>query len=178
MWTNCGLTEGIVTPLTVADSHRSQGSDTPMNSRLLRYYRSATWRHHPARAEALARAGGRCQGCNAAAPLECHHRYYPQELGTETVDALTVLCRLCHRAITSRMRRERYRRRALSLPDTRRQRPRVFQTVGQSARPRAIPLLQDAPRHHSGLPPLEPKETLHVSRPPLHDTRRRTPAHA
>jgi hypothetical protein len=155
-----------------------QKSNTPMNTRLLRYYRSTTWRHHPARAEALARAGGRCQGCNATAPLECHHRYYPQELGTETVDALTVLCRRCHRAITSRIRRERYQRRLLRLSDTPRQHPRVLPTVWQSGQPRLTPRPQDTHRQRPGIIPPARKETLHVPRPPLHDTRRRPPAHA
>ena len=44
---------------------------------------------------AVKAAGGRCRLCNYHKGLHVHHRYYCKR-GTETQDALTVLCGPCH----------------------------------------------------------------------------------
>ena len=64
------------------------------------------------RQEALARDGFRCRGCDTTENLEVHHRRYGSPLGTETVDDLTTLCggpEGCHHAITTIIRRRRYK---------------------------------------------------------------------
>ena len=66
------------------------------------YMRSDVWRR--LRREALDRDGRRCRLCNANEALQVHHRYYPEVLGTETVDALTTLCGACHEAVAHRDR--------------------------------------------------------------------------
>jgi hypothetical protein len=69
-------------------------------SRRERYYaylHSDTWKR--LRREALERDGRRCRLCNANTNLHVHHRYYPEVLGTETIDALTTLCQRCHEEI-------------------------------------------------------------------------------
>ena len=43
------------------------------------------------------RDGWACRLCGARRNLQAHHRWYPRELGTETVDALTTLCDACHK---------------------------------------------------------------------------------
>jgi len=48
------------------------------------------------RAEAIRKAGGRCQLCNSRSSLEVHHRTY-QRRGAERSGDLTVLCSSCHR---------------------------------------------------------------------------------
>ena len=58
------------------------------------YLETETWKR--LRREALERDGRRCRLCNAKGRLQVHHRYYPDVLGTETVDALTTLCGRCH----------------------------------------------------------------------------------
>lgn len=57
------------------------------------YIESGEWMRR--RREAIARALGRCQVCNALPPLEVHHRTYDR-LGCEAPEDLTVLCRGCH----------------------------------------------------------------------------------
>lgn len=57
------------------------------------YLRSEAWRAK--RAEALDRAGHRCQLCNAGRQLEVHHRTYDR-LGREHSADLTVPCGRCH----------------------------------------------------------------------------------
>jgi hypothetical protein len=47
------------------------------------------------RKEALLRAGYRCQLCNAAKPLDVHHRTY-ERLGEERPDDVIAICRDCH----------------------------------------------------------------------------------
>ena len=66
------------------------------------YMRSDTWKR--LRREALERDGRRCRLCNVAEALQVHHRYYPEVLGTETVDALTTLCGSCHEVVAHRDR--------------------------------------------------------------------------
>jgi hypothetical protein len=149
-----------------------------MNTRLLRYYRSSLWRHHPGRQAAFERAGYRCEGCNTTERLEAHHRYYPRELGTETADALTILCRLCHQAITSRIRRQRYRRRVLPVLDTIRQRPILSRSAWQMVSRQIALVPEDIRRQRPPMMNLAQKEPSHVPRLPLSDTRRRTPPHA
>ena len=54
-----------------------------------------------ARAGALARSGGRCQGCGYGTAEHAHHHalsYLPPE--ATTPDDLTGFCRLCHHVIT------------------------------------------------------------------------------
>ena len=64
------------------------------------YMNSEGWKR--LRREALERDGRRCRLCNGSASLQVHHRYYPEVLGTETVDALTTLCGACHEAVAHR----------------------------------------------------------------------------
>lgn len=62
----------------------------------LRYILSPRW--HARSEAAKARAGHRCQVCNADrwfCALEVHHRTY-ERLGRERDDDLIVLCRHCH----------------------------------------------------------------------------------
>ena len=66
------------------------------------YMHAETWRR--LRREAIERDGRRCRLCNGSASLQVHHRYYPEVLGTETVDALTTLCHSCHEAVAHRDR--------------------------------------------------------------------------
>lgn len=75
---------------------------------------SAQYRAHIASPEwrlirkaALARAGYRCQLCNASHRLEVHHRTYVN-LGHEHPEDLTVLCDDCHK-LADRQRRARTR---------------------------------------------------------------------
>lgn len=76
---------------------------TPRQIEHRAYLRTETWKR--LRAEALSRDGRRCRGCNGRSRLDVHHRYYPAVLGTESVDALTTLCRACHDAIEAVIRR-------------------------------------------------------------------------
>jgi 5-methylcytosine-specific restriction endonuclease McrA len=57
------------------------------------YLQTPEWQEK--RAEARARADGRCQICNSLGPLDVHHRSY-QRRGGERQDDLIVLCRDCH----------------------------------------------------------------------------------
>ncbi|MEI8394519.1 MAG: hypothetical protein WCF85_07275 [Rhodospirillaceae bacterium] len=61
------------------------------------YLQSEVWKR--LRRQALDRDGRRCRLCNAPDFLQVHHRYYPEILGTETVDALTTLCSGCHERV-------------------------------------------------------------------------------
>lgn len=57
------------------------------------YLRSPEWKaKRDAQVEA---AGGRCQVCNSAKQLNCHHRTY-ERIGNEIPDDLFVLCADCH----------------------------------------------------------------------------------
>jgi hypothetical protein len=57
------------------------------------YLESPEWRS--IRGQALQRAEGRCQVCNAANGLQAHHRTY-RRLGGERIEDVTILCRRCH----------------------------------------------------------------------------------
>jgi len=57
------------------------------------YLRSAEWAEF--RRGVLDRAGGRCQVCNAAVPLQVHHRTY-ERLGAELPEDVLALCDSCH----------------------------------------------------------------------------------
>ena len=57
------------------------------------YLQTPEWQEK--RAEAHARADGRCQVCNSLGPLDVHHRTY-EHRGSEREDDLIVLCRDCH----------------------------------------------------------------------------------
>ncbi|MEI6987250.1 MAG: hypothetical protein WCK65_14090 [Rhodospirillaceae bacterium] len=69
------------------------------------YLRTEAWKK--LRREALNRDGKRCRLCNASGGLQAHHRYYPEVLGTETIDALTTLCGRCHDEVAHRGRNEK-----------------------------------------------------------------------
>lgn len=57
------------------------------------YLRSPEWAKR--RDEAIARVGGRCQGCSSTDRLEAHHLTY-ERVGHERPTDLMVLCDLCH----------------------------------------------------------------------------------
>lgn len=62
------------------------------------YIASDAWLMSPARFEALRSAGFRCRLCNVSSsevPLQAHHRTY-ENLGAESPEDLTALCRDCH----------------------------------------------------------------------------------
>lgn len=85
------------------------------------YIASSAWRR--LREQAIERDGERCRTCNSGEELEVHHRYYPNELGTESLDALTTLCRSCHDRITSLLRERRYGIQTIDVQDSERIRP-------------------------------------------------------
>lgn len=58
------------------------------------YLASEQWAKR--RGQALARAGNRCQVCNATDGLQVHHRTYERR-GDEDPEDLTVLCAECHK---------------------------------------------------------------------------------
>jgi len=68
------------------------------------YLRTETWKR--LRRETLERDGRRCRLCNATGNLQVHHRYYPEDWGTETADALTTVCDRCHDQIAHHSRHE------------------------------------------------------------------------
>ena len=55
-----------------------------------------TWPEHVGRALVAARAGGRCEGCAVAGPLEWHHRVRRSHGGTWAPSNGLHLCTLCH----------------------------------------------------------------------------------
>ncbi len=65
------------------------------------YIQSERWREKAL--EAKRRAGFRCQGCNASANLQSHHRTY-DNLGNEPPEDLTVLCCDCHEKLRKEAR--------------------------------------------------------------------------
>ena len=82
----------------------------PSRPRYEAYIRSQAWRTSPARLEELSRSGGRCRLCGRGAPevrIEVHHRDYVR-LGREQPQDLCALCRECHVAATSELRRRRH----------------------------------------------------------------------
>jgi hypothetical protein len=85
-----------------------------------KYIASSAWRHGAARRAAVEAAGNLCGLCPAEgspeAPLEAHHRTYTN-LGCERVDDLTMLCRDCHRGVTSMLRARRYAARPAATAD-------------------------------------------------------------
>jgi hypothetical protein len=54
------------------------------------------------RTRVFARAGGTCEACGQARPVEVHHTEYPAVLGEESLDTLLAVCRPCHRAAHGR----------------------------------------------------------------------------
>lgn len=64
------------------------------------YLQTPEWQDR--RASALARAGERCQVCNADRELQVHHRTYERR-GNEDPGDLTVLCRPCHARFHDRL---------------------------------------------------------------------------
>ncbi len=74
------------------------------------YIASDAWLTSPARFEALRSAGFRCRLCNAPSseiPLQAHHRTY-ENLGAESPDDLTALCRDCHHDVHNFLRARLY----------------------------------------------------------------------
>ena len=74
------------------------------------YLKSPRWQ--ALRLRALIRDDFRCRGCDTTENLEVHHRRYPKEFGAESVRDLTTLCggpEGCHHAITTIIRRRRYK---------------------------------------------------------------------
>src|SRR5262245_8358534 len=74
------------------------------------YLRSYAWRVFCLQVKE--RDDYRCVTCNSSDDLEVHHRSY-ERLGAELLSDCYTLCRDCHRLITSKLRRTRYRRRVL-----------------------------------------------------------------
>lgn len=68
------------------------------------YLQSPRWRE--IRAEAIARAGGRCVLCNGSMGLEAHHRTYESLGEPEEVEDVFPLCGRCHDAVTALLARE------------------------------------------------------------------------
>lgn len=65
------------------------------------YLQTDRWKQ--IRAEAIARAGGRCQVCNTSMGLEAHHRTY-EKLGTpDELEDVTILCQSCHELFSERL---------------------------------------------------------------------------
>jgi hypothetical protein len=64
-----------------------------------RTMQSTGWRRR--RAQAIRRAGHRCEECGARGPLDVHHLSY-RHLGDERPYELTVLCPACHQAVHRR----------------------------------------------------------------------------
>ena len=62
-------------------------------ARYRKYLETEEWKER--RDEAVERAEGRCQLCNAGPPLHAHHRTY-ERAGNEKPMDLTVLCAGCH----------------------------------------------------------------------------------
>ena len=58
------------------------------------YLKSDEWK--ALRRLALDYANDKCQLCNTPNRLNVHHRFYPEVLGSEPVNDLTVLCNRCH----------------------------------------------------------------------------------
>jgi hypothetical protein len=71
------------------------------------YLHTPEWRQR--RLAALKRAGYRCQLCNAAAPLEIHHRTYDRR-GDEPDYDLIALCGECHGDHHARVRLRPFQR--------------------------------------------------------------------
>jgi hypothetical protein len=84
------------------------------------YIASNKWRNSPARLHELDAAGNRCRICferaTARSPLEVHHATYDR-LGCEAIGDLLTLCHLCHREVTTFLRRRRYHGRAARRAD-------------------------------------------------------------
>src|SRR5689334_9759966 len=67
------------------------------------YLASERWRQ--LRREALQRDGWACRVCADTSKLNVHHRRNPRHWGTETIDDLTTLCRVCHERYHTDQRR-------------------------------------------------------------------------
>lgn len=85
----------ILQILKVRKRHQKASTRSKRSDEYRAYLRSPEWQE--LRKQTLDRDNHRCRTCNSGSNLEVHHRYYPDQLGTETVDALTTLCRSCHK---------------------------------------------------------------------------------
>ncbi len=75
------------------------------------YLQSLSW--HVKRQAALARAGHKCQRCEATKSLEVHHKHY-NTLFNEAPEDLEVLCILCHVGADEQRRRKSRREAGLN----------------------------------------------------------------
>lgn len=82
----------IEAPHSISSS-MPQIRDHSVNSNYQAYLQSPTWKAN--RADAVRRAGNRCQLCKSRGPLEVHHNSYA-DIGNERPEDLIVLCRSCH----------------------------------------------------------------------------------
>ena len=77
----------------------------------------------------IERDGNQCRGCEATEDLEVHHRTY-KNWGKEKIEDLTTLCRICHEAITSVIRHDRYSK--IPLPIFKNERKKVKRSGNDS----------------------------------------------
>jgi hypothetical protein len=78
---------------------RPSGGAGGHSDRYRRTMQSAGWRRR--RAQAIRRAGRRCEECGAGGALDVHHTSYAH-LGNERPYELAVLCPTCHQAAHGR----------------------------------------------------------------------------
>ena len=86
--------------MSIADTLRRMFALNWRNLPYAQYLQTPHWRM--VRAQAIKRAGGRCQFCNADGPLEVHHRTY-ERLGYERTGDVVALCPACHGALHRRL---------------------------------------------------------------------------
>lgn len=83
-----------------------------MNAAYQRYLHSDTWRD--IRDAVRRRDHYRCRVCNSRRQIQCHHRVYPQVLGTEPLEDLITMCDDCH-SLFSHRKHGRHHRLAFCL---------------------------------------------------------------
>lgn len=93
----------IADEIHLTSIHRGEGSmRSPPVKEWRRYLRSGAWAAK--RMEAVRRAGFRCQECGRSnfdvSKFQVHHLTY-EHFGRERVEDLRVLCRRCHRRIST-----------------------------------------------------------------------------
>lgn len=134
-----------------------------MNTSYLHYLRSHQWQK--LRQIVMERDSYRCQVWLDHPGEEVHHRTYAR-FGHEDLDDLITLCRECHDAITTIVRRQRHQRRKLSTTDHQR-----ISTIVEIERQQMQITFTDVLRRI----PLIMERTMHgVSIPEIPTYRRRT----